>query len=161
MEHKCKFCKQTFTDRHDRVFCSYLCKWYFKSTNDYYKTEKIINSLGHDWIVWFTGFWEGEGGLSQNYNTKSKNYHFIFSLAQKDKILYRYKKIFKFGKVNNYLPNQCYQWMFGGVGHILAFVLLMQPHIQIKKRKEQINKFLKNKYVKEVLRCLKKSSELY
>lgn len=169
MEHKCKFCKKLFTDRHKRVYCSYLCKWYFKSSSDYYKTEKIINSLGHDWIVWFTGFWEGEGSLSKNYNKKSKNFHYIFSISQQGEITEKFNKYFKFGKINRsheynkykLLTTPCYQWMFGGVGHILAFIVAMMPYIKLEKRKLQINKFLDNKYVKEVIQCLKKSLELY
>ena len=88
--------------------------------------------------------------LVKEYNKFTKHSHYTFSIAQKDKIIYKFKKIFRFGKINNYLQNNCYSWMFGGAGHMLAFIKIMSPYIRIHKRKIQINNFLKDKYIKEV-----------
>ncbi len=155
MKYKCPFCFEIFGDRHKRIYCSRKCQQYDKTIKDYYYTLKLLNKLGKDFIIWFTGFWEGEGSLCQEVNSKTRNYHFTFGIVQKDKIICKWKKYFKFGKINSYLKNDVYQWLFGGTGKILAFTEAMNPYIKIRKRKIQIQKFQKHSYVKEIIKILK------
>jgi hypothetical protein len=136
-------------------YCSNQCKRIEKSVESYYRLTKLIENKGRDWVIWFTGFWEGEGSLCREFNKlKNKYTHFTFSVAQKDKICDEFKKYFRIGKVNNYFKGGCKAWMFGGVGYMYAFVKQMLPYILITKRKKQIALFLDDKYLKEVIKCL-------
>ena len=127
-----------------------------RTYRDYLYTIKILKKLGQNYIISFSGFWEGEGSLCQCYNTKSKNLSYIFSISQKDNYIFKLRNYFKFGKINNYNKNDCLQWLFGGVGHIYGFIEAMNPYIKLNKRHIQIDKFLKDKYVKRFRRYMKR-----
>ena len=153
IKYKCPFCRKNFEEYKSkpRKFCSKECKHYDKSLKDYKYTCKILDSMSKEDIIWFTGFWEGEGTLCQEYNRITGNYHFIFSIAQQDKIIIKFKNKFKFGKVSNHLKGNCLQWLFGGAGKILAMIEYIGPFIKLKKRQKQIKKFLNNRYVKNII----------
>lgn len=164
MKRHCDICKKKIlkyiSPNQKSVYCSRTCFNLHRSYEDYFEAKAVLDKLDKDFIIWFTGFWEGEGSLCQEKNTKSKCRFFTFGLAQTGNITYTFKNLFMFGKVNKSLKGKCKQWLFCGAGRIYAFIKVMNPHIRIEKRKAQIKKFLSDKYVKNFIRLLKTNGEL-
>jgi hypothetical protein len=151
---KCLLCRQKFIiySHEKKQFCNIHHSQLYHTIITYNETKQLLNKLSKEFLIWFTGFWEGEGSLVREYNKFNKHYHFTMSISQVDNIIYYFRKKFKFGKINKYLKGECLGWTFGGVGHILPLIQIMNPYIKINKRKIQIRKFLKDKYVKELLK---------
>jgi hypothetical protein len=130
-----------------------ICRDIRRSYLDYQKTQKILNKLSKDFLIWFAGFWEGEGHLGCSIKRfRNKNYKaFRFQLTQKDKaFLNNLKKIFKQGCVYGIY------YQITGTGKILAFLNILILYIKLKHRKKQIKNFLNWLHSKQLIKYLKK-----
>lgn len=110
-----------------------------------------------DFLIWFTGFWEGEGTINA-YNRKftNKTYEgYRLSVAQKEKdCLFKIKKEFNLGNVYSLgLKNVCSSWSTDNIGAIIALTESMIPLIKSTRRLKQIKNILN----KSRMRFIKKS----
>lgn len=143
----CLLCNKQFVAyKHGKEkFCSLMCAYSYRSRFDYLKTKKIINQLNESFLIWFTGFWEGEGSI--NILRKQKNFH--LSICQKEKrIMFTIKKTFKFGWIYHHSQSfGCWEWHVSRLGQILALIEAMKSHIKLLHREQQINTFLNCKRI--------------
>lgn len=152
----CLLCKNKFRSyqNSNRKFCCLSHSYTYRLVKSYLKSIKIIKlKTNHPFVSWLAGFWEGEGYLGINY----KNRYYRIDITQKDKIILNKIKLFL--KIGSVIPHsqikKCYNWRCEKLGNILSFLILIQPHVRIKKRQLQINNFLKSRRIKELLRYVK------
>lgn len=156
---KCEVCKKEFKSykKENQKLCSLLCRDLFFTYKQYLKTFKLLKNFSKNFILWFTGFWEGEGCLC-SYIKKNKYITFKFMVSQNDLLfLKRLKNKFKLGNIyERHGFGNCYNWEISGTGRILAIIKHIFPYIQLKHRKQQISKFLQSKFVKELIKLSNK-----
>lgn len=106
-------------------------------------------------LIWFVGFWEGEGCIQRKNTTINgkKYYNHTFTVAQKETdCLYKIKDIFKFGNIQSLgHKNVCSNWQTNNAGHILALIQSMLPYINSPRRLIQIQKVLNDIKIKTLL----------
>jgi len=155
---KCDTCGKEIYRRLSRLrykiyFCSLKCS--YKSFNNrkhigklnkikqeyrYYK--KFLNKIKSEYLIWFAGFWEGEGNI-KIFNKMSS----ILSVSQKDDTPLKFiLKILKIGRIKKY--NSCNVFSIGKTGYIWALVESIKSYLHSHKRILEINNLLKK------LKCL-------
>jgi len=150
---KCLLCNELFLSypTEKRKFCCLSHAYTYRLTKAYKKNIKYFKTIKNNpFVIWITAFWEAEGCIINKY--KKRNY--CINISQKDKtILNKIKKFLKIGAVNPHSQTaKCYGWQINNIGLMILFSKLVFPHIKIKRRKNQLNKFLKGRRVKEFLK---------
>lgn len=127
-----------------------------KAIISYKKTIRKLYKLNH-FLLWFTGFWEGEGTVKIYTKKQRKNQEgYKIAVSQKERAcLFEIKKIFKFGNVYSLgRKNVCSVWSSDNIGEILALIKYMLPLIKSPRRLKQIKKFLKGKRIKIIMKTI-------
>jgi hypothetical protein len=148
INNRCCDCGKLITfGNHNRCI---KCRNFYFTQRYYFQALHKLNSL-KEFLLWFTGFWEGEGSIGV-YKKVVKNkvyYYYKFIISQKDPsaLHYIYKTLY-LGKVySNGKFNCCLTWQVNNLGEILALLTKITPYIKSKKRLNQIKKFIFNKKV--------------
>jgi len=138
---KCLTCGKEFKDYKSYYYkyCSLECAYLYRSIPQYKKFKKYLNTVSDKFLIWFTGFWEGEGCITLRPNKRRYN----ISVSQNDKnIMITIQKYLKTGKiyiskekVSKYLH---YHFIISNLGETLALCERILPFIKIKKRKREI-----------------------
>jgi hypothetical protein len=122
---------------------------YKRLKRQYQTYSSKLETISKDFIIWFTGFWEGEGSLCVRDDYR------MLSVTQKELyVLERIQKIFQTGTiVKNSIPNKnsWYEYEITHTGQILAVLILMLPHIKSLHRIVQIRKFYNYRYIKNFI----------
>lgn len=119
---------------------NYCCNYFNKSKfstksssnyDDFYSTHRYIDP---NWLSWFIGFTEGDGGL-HTYNNKS----FIFGLTQKeDDILLEIQSVLGFGRVYFDPSANAYRYRVTTKSDILKLAILFNGKFATKKKIGQL-----------------------
>lgn len=155
----CKTCGKTFIDdpKAKRIYCSKSCYALNTLHLSYKLTKKALSKLSINYLIWFTGFWEGEGSL---YETTGCNIRKVwhFTITQKDKSLLSYlkNKIPRGYLTHNRRDSGVFNLDFSGEGNCLAFIESINPYIKLKHRKNQIKRFYNSKVTKQLIKVIGK-----
>jgi hypothetical protein len=147
--NRCKDCNKLLSiGKPER--CS-SCNRFFHIKNSYNKTKKTLLK-NFKFLIWFVGFWEGEGNI-KIYKRKYKTGHVInriyegykLSVAQKEtSCLLLIKNKFKCGGVYGLgKKNVCSNWATDNLGEIIALIEFMLPLIKSPRRRKQIKALFK------------------
>jgi len=148
IKKSCLLCKKKFISYKSshKKFCCLSHAYYYRSKSNYIIMKNQLKLIPKDFLLWFIGFWEGEGSLT------SKDRWIDFGISQKDyAIINTIKKLFKVGKIvedKNLLG--MYSWHIYNYGATSALLDKIIPYIKLKHRKQQIKKFFNNHKLKEL-----------
>lgn len=107
-----------------------------KSTNfdDFYSVHKYIDP---DWLTWFIGFSEGDGGLHVFNNNKSC----LFGITQKEEdILLEIQSTLGFGRVYFDSSSNAYRYRVNAKGDLLKLAILFNGKFATKNKIDQLKK---------------------
>ena len=152
MIKKCLLCDKLFEiDNNIQKYCCVSHAYAYRAKIKYLKTKKRLSYISKDFMIWFTGFWEGEGCLI------STNKWYNLTISQKDKgIMQLIQNTFRFGQAKKYSNSQSnHTWNLYSCGEILALIESIQPYIKLIHRKKQITKFKNSKRVKGFIKYVK------
>ena len=100
---------------------------------DFYSVHKYIDP---NWLTWFIGFTEGDGGLHTYNNNKSC----LFGLTQKEEsILQEVKSVLGFGKVYFDSAANAYRYRVSTKSDILKLAILFNGKFATKNKIDQLN----------------------
>jgi hypothetical protein len=105
----------------------------------------------HDFWIWVTGFYEGEGSCGCYYDKRKRNWKLHTSIAQKDRrVLWLIKRTLKRGSITKAKGSwgNVYQWRMTSA-EARWFLKAILPLMHAPKKIEQTRKALKTdkKYV--------------
>lgn len=130
----------------NEIFCSHKCSYEKVKIDRFKKIKTTIHKLKKsNFIIWFTGFWEGEGSISFHINKRTP----VFCLWQNDKKIIHYiYNSFSFGKIyiqhgNTLSKNNSYIYRSNSLIEIAGILWLILPHVRSFKRLKQIKRVIK------------------
>jgi hypothetical protein len=149
MIRNCLLCGTSFSayKSSPQKFCTLLHAYIYRSKIAYIQTNIKLQKVPKNFLLWFVGFWEGEGCIT------FRDRWWCLTVSQKDySIMKLIKKIFRFGKAKKHSNSKGnYTWNIYSKGEILAVVESIEKYIKLQHRKEQIAKFKKSKQIRELL----------
>ena len=102
--------------------------------DDFYSVHKYIDP---DWLTWFIGFSEGDGGLHVFNNNKSC----LFGITQKEEdILLEIQSTLRFGKVYFDYSSNAYRYRVNTKGDLLKLAILFNGKFATKIKIDQLKK---------------------
>lgn len=112
-----------------------LSKFSTKSSSnfdDFYSAQKYIDP---NWLTWFIGFTEGDGGLHTFNNNKSC----LFGLTQKEEpILQEIQSVLGFGRVYFDTSANAYRYRVSTKSDILKLAILFNGKLATKNKINQL-----------------------
>ena len=121
----CKLCHKQFkTKVRLQKYCSLLHAYADRSKDKYLKIQTRLKEIPIEFLIWFTGFWEGEGCLI------SHGRYYCLTISQKDYSIMKYiKATFGFGTAKKHSnTKQNFTWNLFNCGEILALIERMEPY---------------------------------
>lgn len=141
---KCVTCKRIFEDyksSHTR-FCSLECAYLYRPIPKYKQFKKHLKTVSKSFLLWFTGFWEGEGNISIRPNVRS----ITIQVSQNDKnIIELIRKSLQTGKIySSRLKSgkKHYHFIIANLGESLALAETLIKYVKIVKRKRELKTIL-------------------
>lgn len=149
---QCLTCKKTFNTKktYYHKFCSLECAYLYRSIPQYKKFKKYLKKVSEQFLIWFAGFWEGEGSLFLRPNKRV----YQLSVSQNDKNIFVYiQKQLRTGKIYSQMlksKNIHYSYRLSNLGEVLALIERIFPYIKIQKRKKEAQKIINFKNSRKI-----------
>jgi len=139
--YKCLLCGHKFRTykSSNRKYCKLEHSYIHRSLLGYIKTKKIMMKLSKNFICWLTGFWEGEGCISNRPGYRNFN----CSIAQNEYyVIHKIKQQIPIGHIYRHLSCKTimYHFVLNGIGASVAFIETILPYVKSLKRKKQIKR---------------------
>jgi hypothetical protein len=150
----CKTCGKQFIyyKIYKYKYCSSECAYLYRSIPTYKKFKQYLKGVSRDFLIWFTGFWEGEGCITRRYNNRS----YSINVSQNNKsIMLEIKRNLKIGKIYSSKlksGNLHYHFIIANLGATLALAETILSFTKIEKRKKELSNvinFEKSKRIRQ------------